>query len=139
MLNTSNKSEAAMGYSTLYGDTAGAFSPIGGVYKTTVYELARWRNMRASDTGNVEPIPQNILIKAPSAELSPHQSDEASMGIDYATLDKILIAHVEQGLTLDDLVAEGFERTQALNTINRYKTYAYKRALEPPFPTQKFY
>jgi NAD+ synthase (glutamine-hydrolysing) len=139
MLNTSNKSEAAMGYSTLYGDTAGAFSPIGGLYKTTVYELAKWRNDHARFIGQTPPIPKNILTKAPSAELSPHQSDEASMGIDYATLDKILIAHIEDGQTVDEICHSGFDRTQVQNVVNRYKSYAYKRAMEPPFPTARIY
>ncbi len=91
LVNTGNKSEAMMGYSTLYGDTAGAFAPLGGLYKTDVYALARWRNERALERGDVAPIPENVLLKAPSAELSLDQSDEGSLGIDYATLDRILI------------------------------------------------
>ncbi|MDR0513559.1 MAG: NAD(+) synthase, partial [Coriobacteriaceae bacterium] len=89
MVNTGNKSEAMMGYSTLYGDTAGAFAPLGGIYKTDVYALANWRNAQALREGKVAPIPQNTLTKAPSAELSPGQKDESALGIRYADLDQI--------------------------------------------------
>lgn len=135
MLNTGNKSEAAMGYSTLYGDTAGAFAPIGGLYKTEVFALSRWRNEEAAGRGEVPPIPENVLIKPPSAELSPDQSDEASLGIDYNTLDAILIGLNEDGKSLDELVAAGFSRSQTSMVANRYAAYGFKRALEPPFAT----
>lgn len=143
MLNTGNKSEACMGYSTLYGDTAGAFAPIGGVYKTEVYAMARWRNDHApageAAALAAAPIPANVFTKPPSAELSPGQRDEASMGIDYATLDKILVAHVEQGLSLDQVVEAGFDRAQVDYVIERTASFAFKRAMEPPFPDAKFY
>ena len=139
LVNTGNKSEAAMGFSTLYGDTAGAFAPLGGLYKTDVFALARWVNERAVAAGQVAPIPENVLIKPPSAELSPGAQDEKSMGIDYATLDKILIAHYEQGKTVEELAAEGFSAQQVEETLRRVESYAYKRAMEPPFPTAKFY
>lgn len=134
MLNTGNKSEAAMGYSTLYGDTSGAFAPIGGLYKTEVFALVRWRNKLASDEGKVPPVPENVLVKPPSAELSPNQVDEASMGIDYKTLDAILLRLVEAGESVDQVAAAGFPRTQVSMVANRYKSYAFKRAIEPPFP-----
>lgn len=133
MLNTGNKSEAAMGYSTLYGDTAGAFAPIGGLYKTEVFALSRWRNEEAAARGEVPPIPENVLVKPPSAELSPNQSDEASLGIDYDTLDAILIGLNEEGKSEDELVAEGYGRSQVMMAANRFAAYAFKRALEPPF------
>lgn len=139
MLNTGNKSEACMGYSTLYGDTAGAFAPMGGVYKTDVYAMARWRNRKASEDGTTLPIPVNVFTKPPSAELSPGQSDEASMGIDYATLDKILVAYVEQGLSVDEIVQAGFDRAQVDYVVKRTESYAFKRAMEPPYPDAKFY
>lgn len=75
MLNTGNKSESMTGYSTLYGDTAGAFAPMGGIYKTDVYAVARWRNDCALELGEIAPIPENVLVKPPSAELSADQSD----------------------------------------------------------------
>ena len=82
LVNTGNKSEAMMGYSTLYGDTAGAFAPIGGLYKTDVFAVARWRNRQAEIAGEVPPIPEHVFVKPPSAELSPDQEDVTSMGID---------------------------------------------------------
>ena len=134
MLNTGNKSEAAMGYSTLYGDTSGAFAPIGGLYKTEVFALVRWRNKQAAEKGQVPPVPENVLVKPPSAELSPNQVDEASMGIDYKTLDAILLRLVEAGESVDQVAAAGFPRTQVSMVTNRYRSYAFKRAIEPPFP-----
>ena len=140
LVNTGNKSEAAMGYSTLYGDTAGAFAPLGGLYKTDVYEVGRWRNDRARAAGDVEPIPENVFVKPPSAELAPGQKDEASMGVDYATLDKLLIAVQEQGRPLEDVCdAMGFDLIRAKGLLARAESYAFKRAQEPPFPDVKFY
>ena len=111
MLNTGNKSEAAMGYSTLYGDTAGAFAPLGGVYKTDVFAMARWRNRRAVEEGGTGPIPVNVFVKPPSAELAPDQEDEKSLGVDYATLDRILVAYVEEGKDAAAIVAESGRST----------------------------
>ena len=130
MLNTGNKSEAAMGYSTLYGDTAGAFAPLGGVYKTDVFAMARWRNRRAV----------NVFVKPPSAELAPDQEDEKSLGVDYATLDRILVAYVEEGKDAAAIVAEsGLSRDLVDYVIARTDANAFKRALEPPYPDAPFY
>lgn len=139
LVNTGNKSEAMMGYSTLYGDTAGAFAPIGGLYKTDVYEVARWRNEQARAAGQVPPIPEHVLIKPPSAELSPGQEDEKSLGIDYATLDALLVAHVERGLGAEALEAAGFARCDVDRVLTTVRATAFKRALEPPFPDAPFY
>ena len=139
MVNTGNKSEAAMGFSTLYGDTSGAFAPIGGLYKTDVFALARWINERAAAEGKVPPIPDHIITKPPSAELSPGAEDEKALGIDYATLDQILIAHFEQGKTAEEIVAAGFDSDEVAYAIRRTNSYAFKRAVEPPFPDVKFY
>lgn len=139
MLNTGNKSEAAMGYSTLYGDTAGAFAPLGGIYKTQVFEIARWRNEEALRLGDIQPIPERVLIKPPSAELSPDQSDEKSLGIDYPTLDSILIRYVEHGESISDICNAGFLRKQVEDVIARYEANAFKRNQEPPYPTTDFY
>ena len=133
VLNTGNRSEAYMGYSTLYGDTAGAFAPIGGLLKTQVYMLARVANARAEAAGRVAPIPANVLTKAPSAELAPGQVDEASMGIDYPTLDGILAAHLDRGLDAETLVKAGFDAEQVSYVLGRAEATAFKRALEPPF------
>lgn len=139
LVNTSNKSEAMMGYSTLYGDTAGAFAPLGGLYKTDVYALARWRNEESVRQGATPPIPSQVFTKPPSAELSPGQEDEKSMGIDYATLDRLLKAHVEQGLDCEELVAAGFPRAEVERITATVAGTAFKRALEPPFPSAAFY
>lgn len=140
MLNTGNKSEAAMGYSTLYGDTAGAFAPLGGVYKTDVFAMARWRNRRAVEEGGTGPIPVNVFVKPPSAELAPDQEDEKSLGVDYATLDRILIAYVEEGRDAAAIVAEsGLSRDLVDYVVARTDANAFKRALEPPYPDAPFY
>ena len=139
LVNTGNRSESMMGYSTLYGDTAGAFAPIGGLYKTDVFALARWVNERAVAEGKVPPIPEHIITKPPSAELSPGAEDEKALGIDYATLDQILIAHFEQGKSAEEIVAAGFDPEEVAYAIRRTNSYAFKRAVEPPFPKAKFY
>ena len=139
LVNTSNKSEAMMGYSTLYGDTAGAFAPLGGLYKTDVYAVARWRNVQAEAAGAVPPVPERVFAKPPSAELSPGQEDEKSLGLDYPTLDALLLAHVERGLGADRLVAEGFDAATVQRVLSTVRATAFKRALEPPFPDAAFY
>lgn len=133
MLNTGNKSEAAMGYSTLYGDTAGAFAPIGGLYKTEVFALSKWRNAKAIEDGKVPPIPERVITKPPSAELSSNQTDEASMGIGYDDLDAILIAYVENGMDEAAIENLGFSKDDVEMVVRRYKSYAFKRAFEPPY------
>ncbi|MCL2151283.1 MAG: NAD(+) synthase [Coriobacteriia bacterium] len=96
-LNTNNKSEAATGYSTLYGDSAGAFAPFGNIYKTDVYGLARWRNQQSAV------IPESILNKPPSAELFAGQLDTDSLP-PYDVLDHILRLHIEDGLGIDQII-----------------------------------
>lgn len=139
LVNTGNKSEAMMGYSTLYGDTAGAFAPLGGLYKTDVYAVAQWRNDESVRQGGAPPIPQHVFTKPPSAELSPGQEDEKSMGIDYGTLDRLLKAHVEEGLDREGLVAVGFPQTEVDRITKTVAATAFKRAMEPPFPSAAFY
>lgn len=164
LVNTGNKSESCMGYSTLYGDTAGAYAPMGGLYKTDVYAVGRWRNgeegralygcredadllecasgcegARASGHLPVAPIPERVFTKPPSAELAPNQEDERSMGVDYDTLDKILIAHVEQGLSAEEVALRGFDLELCRDIVRRNASYAFKRELEPPYPQVKFY
>lgn len=138
-MNTGNKSEAYMGYSTLYGDMCGAFAPLGGLYKTDVFALARWRNNEAVAAGKVPPIPENILVKPPSAELAPGQEDERSLGVTYAELDQILIAHVEKGMNAEELIAQGFSAASVERVLTRVKASEFKRKLEPPCPDVAFY
>lgn len=142
LLNTGNKSEAMMGYSTLYGDTAGAFAVLGGLYKTEVYQLARWRNEHVPTYSCClarTPIPQNTIDKPPSAELAPDQCDEASLGIDYDALDQILKAHIERGFNEQALVEAGFDASQVNSVLHRVQASEFKRALEPPYPSARFY
>lgn len=139
MVNTGNRSEAMMGYSTLYGDTAGAFAPIGGLYKTDVYAMARARNEQAAENGGKIPIPENIFSKPPSAELSPEQEDEKSLGVDYPSLDRILIGHFEHGLDAKSLADARLDESRVQEIIDKANRYAFKRALEPPFPAYPFY
>jgi NAD+ synthase (glutamine-hydrolysing) len=108
VLTTGNKSELAVGYSTIYGDSVGGFAPLKDVPKTQVWELARWRNDEASRRGKTPPIPENSIDKAPSAELRPGQKDEDSLP-PYDVLDAILDAYVTRKLGAADVVALGFD------------------------------
>ena len=140
LVNTGNKSEACMGYSTLYGDTAGAFAPIGGLYKTDVYAVGRVCNDIAQKAGRPPAIPENVFVKPPSAELAENQEDEKSFGMSYKELDAALVALVEQGKSEDEAAcASGLDVDVVRQIAARVKRYAFKRALEPPYPADKFY
>jgi len=106
VLATGNKSEYAVGYSTLYGDMAGGFAPIKDVPKTLVYYLCRWRNEEGRATGAEPPIPDAVLDKPPSAELRPDQRDTDSLP-PYEELDPIIAAYVEDDLGIDAIVSAG--------------------------------
>jgi NAD+ synthase (glutamine-hydrolysing) len=127
VLNTGNKSELAVGYCTLYGDMAGGFAVIKDVPKTLVYELARWRN----EAGVV--IPQSVLDKPPSAELRPDQRDSDSLP-PYEVLDPVLEGYVEDDLSIDELVAQGFDRELVEQVIQLVDSAEYKRRQAPPGP-----
>lgn len=133
LVNCGNRSEAMMGYSTLYGDTAGAYAPIGGLYKTDVFAICRWLNEEARAQGRVEPIPENVILKPPSAELAPDQFDEDTLG-SYDELDRILVDHVERGMDAKALVAAGYDFAEVERITKRVASYAFKRALLPPCP-----
>lgn len=133
LVNCGNKSEAMMGYSTLYGDTAGAYAPIGGLYKTDVFAICRLLNENAREEGRVEPIPQNVILKPPSAELAPDQFDEDTLG-SYDELDRMLVDHVERGMDAKALVAAGYDSAEVDRITKRVASYAFKRALLPPCP-----
>ena len=107
-LTTGNKTELAVGYSTIYGDSVGGFAPIKDVEKTLVWKLAEWRNSNAVRLGLTPPIPENSITKPPSAELRPDQVDQDSLP-EYELLDALLDAYVERRLGRDQLVSEGFE------------------------------
>jgi len=125
LLNTSNKSEAAVGYGTLYGDMAGGLSPLGDVYKTDVYRLARFINSEK------EIIPENTIIKPPSAELRPDQKDTDSLP-DYEVLDPILFRYIELQQSEQEIAKQGFDRQLVREIINRVNTNEYKRYQAPP-------
>ena len=108
VLTTGNKTELSVGYSTIYGDSAGGFAPIKDVPKLLVWELARWRNEAAAAAGNVPPIPEGSISKPPSAELRPDQTDQDSLP-PYEVLDAILDAYITRALGHDDVVALGFD------------------------------
>ncbi|HEU4356469.1 MAG TPA: NAD+ synthase [Actinomycetota bacterium] len=127
VLATGNKSEFAVGYSTLYGDMAGGFAPIKDVPKTLVYELARWRNARDGDP----PIPQRVIDKPPSAELRPDQKDTDSLP-PYDVLDPIVEAYVEDDRSPEDIVADGFDAALVHRVVAMIDRAEYKRRQAAP-------
>jgi NAD+ synthase (glutamine-hydrolysing) len=131
VLATGNKSELAVGYSTIYGDAVGGFAPIKDLPKTLVWEMSRWRNGVAIGRGEVPPIPESSIEKEPSAELRPGQKDSDSLP-DYAILDSLLDAYVEHDLGHDALVAAGFERALVDRVLMMVDRAEYKRRQYPP-------
>jgi len=117
VLTTGNKTELSVGYSTIYGDSAGGFAPIKDVPKTLVWELARWRNQLATSRGETPPIPENSITKPPSAELRPDQTDQDSLP-PYDILDGILDAYVSRSLGHEAIVALGFD-PETVNAVTR--------------------
>jgi NAD+ synthase (glutamine-hydrolysing) len=122
---TGNKSEMAVGYATLYGDMAGGYAVLKDVFKTLVYRLAVWRNQQS------EVIPAAIIDKAPSAELAPGQKDSDSLP-PYELLDEVLARYVEQDLSIEDIVAEGFAEDVVQRVASMVDRNEYKRRQAPP-------
>jgi NAD+ synthase (glutamine-hydrolysing) len=127
VLTTGNKSELAVGYATLYGDMAGGYAVLKDVYKTLVYQLARWRNAQSG----VAPIPESTLTKPPSAELRPHQKDSDSLP-PYDVLDPILAAYVEEDRGLGEIVRLGFDAATVRRVLDLVDRSEYKRRQAPP-------
>jgi len=125
LLNTSNKSEAAVGYGTLYGDMNGGLSVLGDVYKTQIFELAKYINRHN------EIIPENIITKPPSAELHPNQKDSDSLP-DYAILDKILFEYIEQRKGPKEIIALKYDEVLVRRILKLVNTTEYKRYQTPP-------
>ena len=125
VMATGNKSEMAVGYATLYGDMAGGYAVLKDVFKTRVYELARWRNRRGAV------IPQEILRKPPSAELRPGQLDTDSLP-PYELLDPVLSAYIEEDRSVDDIVASGYDRGLVTRVAAMVDRNEYKRRQAPP-------
>jgi NAD+ synthase (glutamine-hydrolysing) len=130
VLTTGNKSEMATGYCTLYGDMAGGFAVIKDLAKTLVYRLSRWRNDQAKAAGQVEPIPERIITRPPSAELRPNQTDQDSLP-DYDVLDAILERYMEQDQSIEAIVAAGFSQADVDKVTRLIKINEYKRRQAP--------
>ncbi|MCC8481484.1 NAD+ synthase [Streptomyces parvus] len=131
VLAPGNKSELAVGYSTLYGDAVGAYGPIKDVYKSSVFRLAKWRNRAAEERGQTPPIPEASITKPPSAELRPGQVDTDSLP-DYEVLDAILELYVDRDQGMDAIVAAGFDAELVAKTLRMVDTAEYKRRQYPP-------
>jgi len=134
LVTTGNKSEMSVGYATLYGDMCGGYSVLKDVYKTTAYELARWRNRHRPAAGlgpEAAVIPDHVITKAPSAELKPDQTDQDSLP-PYPVLDDILESLVENEMSLDEIVARGHERALVKRVRRMLYVAEYKRRQAPP-------
>ncbi len=134
VVSTGNKSEMSVGYATLYGDMCGGYAVLKDVYKTTVFELCRWRNAYHLEfwrgpAGKV--MPERVITKPPTAELKPDQTDEASLG-PYAKLDDILHCLVEQEMRVEDIVARGHDVAYVRRIWRMLDIAEYKRRQAPP-------
>ena len=127
ILTTGNKSEMAVGYCTLYGDMSGGYAVIKDVFKTTVYQLARYRNSISQQPL----IPKSILLRAPSAELRLNQTDEETLG-SYEDLDKILEDYIENHASPQDIIASGMDTQMVMRTVRLVDMNEYKRRQAPP-------
>ena len=134
LVTTGNKSEMSVGYATLYGDMCGGYSVLKDVYKTEVYALSRWRNAHVPE-GGLGPagrvIPESSLMKAPTAELRPNQTDQDTLP-PYDTLDAILTALVEDEQSVDEITARGFSREVVTRVQRMLYAAEYKRRQAPP-------
>ena len=134
LVTTGNKSEMSVGYATLYGDMCGGYSVLKDIYKTEVYALSRWRNQNLPDAalgpaGRV--IPESSIVKAPTAELRPNQTDQDSLP-PYEELDAILHGLVEEELSVAQIVARGFPRETVSRVQRLLFSAEYKRRQAPP-------
>ena len=134
LLTTGNKSEMSVGYATIYGDMAGGYNPLKDAYKMTVLAISEWRNRQKPHIGlgpDGPVIPQQVISKPPSAELRPDQKDSDSLP-DYPLLDKMLHALVEEELSVDEVVARGFDRAEVTRIERLLYIAEYKRRQAPP-------
>ena len=131
VLATGNKSELAVGYSTLYGDAVGGYAPIKDLYKTQVWDLANWRNEIAKRNGQIPPIPVNSITKEPSAELRPGQKDSDSLP-DYKVLDQLLHIYIDQDGGRPGAIAAGFDAALVDRVVQLVDRAEYKRRQYPP-------
>jgi NAD+ synthase (glutamine-hydrolysing) len=133
VLATGNKSELAVGYSTLYGDAVGGYAPIKDVFKVDVWRLAKWRNEIARNVGAVAPIPESSITKEPSAELRPGQKDSDSLP-SYEVLDQILELYIDKGGDASAIIEAGHEKSLVERVILLVDRAEYKRRQYPPGP-----
>jgi NAD+ synthase len=134
LMTTGNKSEMSVGYATIYGDMAGGYNPIKDAYKMTVFAISKWRNRHRPEIGlglGGAVIPENIIVKPPSAELRPDQKDSDSLP-PYEVLDPILLGLVEHEKSVDQLVSEGFDRETVVRIERLLHLAEYKRRQAPP-------
>lgn len=124
LVSTSNRSEASVGYSTIYGDMCGGFAPIADIPKTVVYDICNYINRDG------EVIPHNTLVKPPSAELRPDQKDEDSLP-PYDVLDAVLSMYIDEGLSVDEIVGRGYDRLLVCRILNMVQRSEYKRRQAP--------
>ncbi|GAB3492461.1 NAD+ synthase [Curvibacter fontanus] len=130
VLTTGNKSEMATGYCTLYGDMAGGFAVIKDLAKTTVFRLARWRNAHDPHGSGADPIPERIITRPPSAELRPDQKDQDSLPA-YEVLDAIVERYMENDQGIEEIVAQGYARSDVEKVTRLIKLNEYKRRQAP--------
>jgi NAD+ synthase len=134
VLSTGNKSEMSVGYATLYGDMCGGYSVLKDVYKTTVFALSRWRNANMPDGGRGPAgrvMPERVITKAPTAELKHNQTDQDTLP-PYATLDGILECLVEGEMTVEQIVARGYDEATVRRVWRMLDLAEYKRRQAPP-------
>jgi NAD+ synthetase len=134
LLTTGNKSEYAVGYATIYGDMCGGYAPLKDLYKTEVFELARWRNTVGGSAPNGgEVIPTAVIERPPSAELRENQRDQDSLP-PYDVLDAILLRHVDQEQSAAEIVAAGFDAATVERVVKLVRTSEWKRHQAAPGP-----
>jgi len=126
VLTTGNKSEIAVGYSTMYGDTVGGYAPLKDVPKTLVWQLAEWRNASAQDAGETPPIPENSIAKPPSAELRAGQVDQDSLP-PYDVLDSILDRLIDRRESISSIVESGFAQELVARIAHLVSISEWKR------------
>ena len=134
LLTTGNKSEVSVGYSTIYGDMAGGFNPIKDLYKTRVFEISNWRNQNhrswmKGPSGMI--IPENIITKAPTAELRPNQKDSDSLP-DYPVLDAILTILIDEDGSMNDCLKAGYKKSDIIKVERLIYGSEYKRFQSAP-------
>lgn len=134
ILNTGNRTEAMLGYCTLFGDTVGEYAPIGDVLKTEIYQLAEMINLISKSRDGFEVIPHEIISRPATAELVDGQTDEKEIGASYATIDRVLWGRFAQDMTVDEFVAFGFDGEVVMSILARVSRNAFKAKFYAPHP-----